>query len=381
VKAALALGGVVALVAGWPPPAARAAAARAGAVGRLLAGAAGVLAALLGALAAIGGGAALRGLYRDVVRGSLAFVDFGKTWPVFGSEIGVYAAAALGIGLVLRVRGRAIVGHPVHGALILPTVVPAVVLALPRTPAVYQHAWLPVLPVVAIYAGLALATLGEAAHRVPSRGRRALALAAVAAAVAVPAAETAVFAVRDQNSGDLRVMRSELRLACPGEPVLDGTALAVFRPATYRYGALIRGIREWVARGAIPEEVIADDMRAARAGVAHDDFRIRGMIGPVADLLRRHYVAGPDGLLVPGADVRAEEGGGRAMVDVLVPGPYLVAFPAGLELAIDGAPVRRGWRTLDPGPHELVWSRLTRATCPERRVLKGRGKARGVSRP
>ena len=44
-------------------------------------------------------------------------------------------------------------------------------------------------------------------------------------------------------------MRRELRLACPGEAVLDGTALYVFRPAAYRYGALIRGVREWVARG------------------------------------------------------------------------------------------------------------------------------------
>ena len=87
-------------------------------------------------------------------------------------------------------------------------------------------------------------------------------------------------------------MRRELRLACPGEAVIDGTALYVFRPAAYRHGALIRGVREWVARGVIPEEAIADDMRAARAPVAHVDFRIRGMIGPVADLLRQHYVRG-----------------------------------------------------------------------------------------
>ena len=47
-------------------------------------------------------------------------------------------------------------------------------------------------------------------------------------------------------------MRAELRLACHGEPVLDGTALYVFRPAAYRYGTLVRGVREWVARGTSP---------------------------------------------------------------------------------------------------------------------------------
>ena len=74
------------------------------------------------------------GLYRDVVRDSLRFVDFGKTWPVFGSEIGVFLAAALGLGLVLRVRGRAILRHPVHGALLLPALTSAIAPPLAADP-------------------------------------------------------------------------------------------------------------------------------------------------------------------------------------------------------------------------------------------------------
>jgi len=195
----------------------------------------------------------------------------------------------------------------------------------------------------------------------------------------VPAGETIIFAVRDQNTADLTLMRRELELTCPGDAVLDGTALYVFRPAAYRHGALIRGVREWVARGVIPEEAIVDDMRAARAPVAYQDFRIRGMIGPVADFVRQHYVAGPDGLLVVGSEIAAEEGQGRAVVDLLAQGPYLLAFSPGLKVAINGNLVRPGWQLLPAGQHELTWQgpggtiRLTLATCLERRALEGRG--------
>jgi hypothetical protein len=389
VKAALTLIGVVTLVVGLPPPGATPARGRAGSIARLLGGLMLVPGLLLAGFAGVGGAPALHGLYRDVVRGSLGFVDFGKTWPVFGSEVGVFLAAALGLMLVLRARGLAIVRHPVHGVLLVPTLTSVVALALPQTPAVYQHAWLPLLPMVAIYAGLTLATLAEWARRDPARWRSRLALTAISVVVVIPFGETLIFAVRDQNATDLLLMRRELRLACPGEAVLDGTTLYVFRPASYRYGALIRGVREWVARGVLREEVIAEDMRAAKAPIAHADFRIRGMIGPIAELLRRHYTAGPEGLLVAGARVAAAEGGGRSVVNLLVPGPYLLVFDRGLEVSIDGALARRGWLPLDPGPHEITWIgaggtiRLTVATCPERRALEvrgGRGGPRGEPR-
>jgi hypothetical protein len=123
------------------------------------------------AVAYLHGAATLSGLYRDVVLDSLRFVDFEKTWPVFGSEVGVFLAAALGLALVLRVRGLAILGHPVHGVLLLPTFTSVLALFLPRTPAVYQHAWLPLLPVTAIYAGLTLATR-RSGHANPTLGER-----------------------------------------------------------------------------------------------------------------------------------------------------------------------------------------------------------------
>jgi hypothetical protein len=109
------------------------------------------------------------------------------------------------------------------------------------------------------------------------------------------------------------------------------------------------------------------------------DFRIQGMVGPVAELLRRHYVTSPDGLLVIGSEVTAEEGQGRAVIDLLSPGPYRVTFSPGLTVAIDGTVVQPGWHTLSGGPTELTWYgsggtiRLTLATCPERRALGARG--------
>ena len=248
IKAVFGLAGVMAVVAGLPRRGGTLPTNRAGSLARLLGGMALVLILLIAVLIAFTGIATLGGLYHDVVLDSLRFVDFEKTWPVFGSEVGVFLAAALGLALVLRVRGLAILGHPVHGVLLLPTLAGVSALFLPRTPAVYQHAWLPLLPVVAIYAGLTLATLAEWARQDPTRWRKGLVLAAIAWTVVVPTGATLIAALRNQNAADVRLMRRELRLACTGEPVLDGTALYIFRPAAYRYGALIRGVREWVAR-------------------------------------------------------------------------------------------------------------------------------------
>ena len=328
---------------------------------------------------AAGGWQTLAALFRDVVLGSAGFVDYAKSWPAYGSEVGAFLVAALGLGLVLRVRGGAILRHPVHGTLLVPAVTLALILFLPRIPAVYQHAWLPLLPTMAVYAGLALATLGEWARRSRARWPALLAAAAIAAAVVVPAGESAVFASRNQNAEDLALMREQLRLACPGEAVLDGTALFVFRPAAYRHGALIRGVREWVAQGLLPEVAIAADMRRARAPVAHADRRVRGMIGAVAEFLRRHYVPGPSGLLILGAEVAASTDGGRSIAELLRAGPYLVSFPAHLRVAFDGKLVEPGWTTLAARRYDITWHgkggtiRLAFASCPERRRLGAPG--------
>jgi hypothetical protein len=362
----------VAIVVAVPGPGWRGAT---GSLARLGGGLAGVLAPLLAGLAVVGGPPTLSGLFRDVLLGSARFVDYAKAWPAYGSEIGAFLAAIVGLGLVLRVRGAAIVRHPVHAPLLVPALVLAVVLLLPRTPAVYQHAWLPLLPVIAVYAGLTLATLGEWARRDPSRWSGALAAAAIVAAVIIPAGESITFAVRNQNWEDLALMREELRLACPGEAVLDGTALAVFRPAAYRQGVLIRGIREWVARGRLSEDAIASDILAARAPVAYRDRRMEGMIGSVALLLDRYYIPGPDGLLVAGVEVPASTHPGRVTVELLRPGPHLLTFPPHLKVALDAQLVEPGWHALEARRYEITWHnqggtiRLAAASCPERRAL------------
>jgi hypothetical protein len=377
-KSIFGLAGVLVVLLAAPPVPPGSWRARAGALARFTGGLVLALAVLFAAFTMVGGGPALRGLYRDVVRGSLGFVDFEKTLPSFGSELGAFLAAALGLVLVLRVRGLTALRHPVHGVLLAPALATVVALSLPWTPAVYQHAWLPVLPIVAVYAGLTLATLAEWARRAPSSGRIGVVLAAIVAVVVVPAGESLILAVRDRNATDLGLMRAQLRLACRDEAVLNGTALHVFRPAAFRYGALVRGVREWVARGHVAEDVIADDMRAARAPVAHADFRIRGMIGPVADFLHRHYVADSQGLLVVGAEIAASNDGGRAAIDALRPGPYLLVHGPELTVSLDGTPVRRGWLELEAGRHEVTWQgrggtlRLVAATCPERQALGAR---------
>jgi hypothetical protein len=226
-----------------------------------------------------------------------------------------------------------------------------------------------------VYAGLTLATLGEWARRDSSRWSAALAGAAVVAAVVIPAGESVTFAVRNQNAEDLALMREQLRLACQGEAVLDGTALAVFRPAAYRQGVLIRGIREWVARGKLSEDAIAADILASRAPIAYRDQRIQGMIGSVAVLLERYYVPGPSGLLLAGAEVSASTQPGRVTVELLRPGSYRLTFPPHLTVALDAQVLAPGWHTLEARRYEITWwgqggtIRLTAATCPERRSL------------
>src|SRR5262245_15459000 len=181
------------------------------ALARLSGGLGLALGVLFGGLWMSQGTAALHGLYEDVGRDSLRFVDFGKARPVLGSEVGALLAAVLGLVLVLRVRGLGILRHPVHSVLVLPTLTSTVMLLLPSRPAVYQHAGLPLLPVVSVYAGLTLATLAEWSRQEPSRWRRGLAVTAIVLAVVVPAGETVIFAVRNQNAADLGLMRRELR--------------------------------------------------------------------------------------------------------------------------------------------------------------------------
>ena len=292
----------------------------------------------------------------------------------------MFLAAALGLALVLRVRGLAILEHPVHGALLLPTLTERLG------------------PVPSPDSCRLPARLAAAAP-----GGRHLRGADPRHPGGVGAAGSDALATRARAGGD-RVRRWSSRPGNPhlrpskperggppahapraparvrGDAVLDGTALYVFRPAAYRHGALIRGVREWVARGVIPEEAIADDMRAARAPVAHVDFRIRGMIGPVADLLRQHYVAGPEGLLVAGAEIAADAGGGRSVVNLLAVGPLSPGLQPGARGVgrRDSGPARVA--RAPPGPARDHLARVRRYDPTHRRHLPGAAGTAGERR-
>src|SRR5206468_8356699 len=164
--------------------------------------------------------------------------DFSKAGPVGVEGLGLLAFALGGAGLILREHRGAVLTHPLHGVLLPPLVVVSVALLLPWTPAVYEHAWLPIFPIAAVYTGLALAAVAEWGRRGGTR-RTGLAVLAFAAVLLPLAGGTLHDALRDHTTEQFRVMRLLLMHACPGEPVLDGTALAVFRPAAYRYGVLM----------------------------------------------------------------------------------------------------------------------------------------------
>jgi 4-amino-4-deoxy-L-arabinose transferase-like glycosyltransferase len=337
---------------------------------RFAAGAAVPLLALFGALWVHGGPAALDGFRQKVLVGALEFADFTKEAPVGEEGIGFLALAVVGLALAVRREGRALLDHPLHAAVLAPALAVTGVVLLPLTPAVYRHTWLPVVAGAAVYAGHALA--------VALTGPRAAAVLAVLVGLVGPATISIRTAVVDGNAGQLWVMRQLLARTCSGEPVLDGTALAIFRPAAYRYRVLIRGIRKWIAEGKIPEERLVDDARQARPRVAYKDTRLRALVGPMEDFLRRHYVAVPGGLLVAGAAIRETRpgDGGRASVDLLHGETYRLTASPTLRVSIDGEPVRPGLLRLTAGPHEVSWTgpagsiELTTLACGERAALR-----------
>jgi Dolichyl-phosphate-mannose-protein mannosyltransferase len=351
------------------------------AIGRVAAGAFLPPLLLLGGLWLHGGRAAVDGLAEGVVGVALRFGDFAKEGPVTDEGLGFVALALAGLGLVGREHGRALLRHPVHGTVVPPLVATVAVLLLPWTPAVYRHAWMPVLALAGVYAGHALVTLGSRS--------RVLAVIAVVVGLVGPASVSLQKAMVDGNTAQFRVMRQQLARACPGEPVLDGTALYVFRPAAYRYRVLISAVRDWIARGMLGEERIVEDVVAARPRVAYIDQRLRGLIGPMADFLAIHFVRSADGVLVAGAAIRVEppRDGGRGQVDLIFGETYrLTVQPGGtgVEVTIDGQPARPGLVRLAEGRHEVAWRgpvtsiELVTLPCAERRQ-RGEAAADGLS--
>jgi 4-amino-4-deoxy-L-arabinose transferase-like glycosyltransferase len=336
----------------------------------LAAGCAVPLGALLGYLTITGGNGALRGFVEDVIVANLHFPDFIKQTAVGAEGIGLALLGLAGVAITFRRHGWRALRHPVHGPLLIPAGALSAILLWPRTPAVYSYTWLPLIAAGSLYAGQALVAV-LAWTRAEARAR-ATALLALIVAVSLIAPLTVVGVLvlprNLANEADLRLMRRELAYACPGEAVLDGRPLAVFRPTAFRYPSLVRGLRNWVAQGVISADALVDDLRRARAPVGVFDSRV-GIEGPIAAFIARHYVRLPDALLLAGAEIAVPEGAGEAEVDLLVPGRYEIASTSDLEIMIDGVAPARPAVWLDPGRHRIAWRgragtvRLTIVPC------------------
>jgi len=276
--------------------------------------------------------------------------------------------------MTVRRLGMRALRDPVHGPLLIPTVLMSLLLLLPSTPAVYSYTWLPVIAVGSLYAGQALvAAIERARGSAGVRERMILALAVVAGLV-LPLIVFGVltFPPNLRNEADLARMRRELAYACPGEAVLDSRPLAIFRPTALRYPSLVRGVRTWIKQGIIPSRVLIEDLRRSRAPVGVLDSRLRDQ-EPISEFIGRYYVQEPDNLLVAGASITVGEGA-MVTVELLVPGRYEVATPPGGRVMIDGAVSEPGGTWLRAGPHRVSWSgergtiRLTIAPCAKRQL-------------
>src|SRR5215831_4152264 len=150
------------------------------------------LSILVIALGVTGGAGTLSSFMRDVIWTNLGFPDFIKQTPIGGEGVGFALLALAGVAMTFREHGWRALQHPVHGPLLIPAAVVAVILALPTTPAVYTYTWLPVVAVASIYAGRALVMcLGRWGLR-EDRRAAAMAIAALAAAIVVPVAVVAI---------------------------------------------------------------------------------------------------------------------------------------------------------------------------------------------
>ncbi len=320
----------------------------------LAAGCAVPLAALLGWLYAAGGGRALRAFVEDVVVANLRFPDFIKQTAVGGEGVVFVLLGLGGVAMTLRRHGRRVLQHPVHGPLLITTAAVSAILLLPRTPAVYSYTWLPVIAIGSLYAGQVLLTVIERARTdAGTRSSTILALVVVGSLV-VPAIVLGAltFPPNRGNEADLQRMRRELAHACPGEAVLDGRPLAVFRPTALRYPSLVRGLRTWIKQGVIPSDVLVGDLWRARAPVGVLDSRLQDD-GPISAFIARYYVREPDGLLVAGARITLPEGAGETDVDLLVPGRYEVATPSGTRVVVDGEVPEPPATWLSEGRHHV----------------------------
>lgn len=332
---------------------------------------------LLGWLRMTGGPAALAGFFADAVIGNLRYPDFTKQLPDSDEGLVIYVLAVIGAVLTVRRHGRTVLLSPLHGPLLLTASVFCALLTLPRTPAVYRYTWMPVLAVAAVYASIALIAVIDYARARNSPLMRIAVALVLTVVTTIPVGASVLNLQRDQHKNQHRMdrIRTELAYACPDEPVLDGTAFAVFRPSAYHFQVLVRGLRLWIADGVIPEQSVLQELYHARAPVADPDHRLHALGRDVETFLATYYGAGPNQLLLAGTIIPLPRGvtSGSQSVALLMSGRYHLTVSDGVAITIDGSPVPEDLVSLEAGRHELTWQgsdgtvSLLIAPCHERR--------------
>lgn len=328
-----------------------------GALWLVAAGTSAPLLALLEWLWLVGGTPALTGFAADIVVGNLHFPDLTKQPPASDEGWIIYFLGLLGLTLVIRRHGRRLVLSSIHGPLLLTAGGISAILLLPTTPAVYSYTWLPVLATASVYASIFLSAMLRWAAEQRARLIRLAPVLLAVVVVGIPLIASGLNQRHHRYRAQVDRMALMLTYACPGEPVLDGTALAVFRPAAYRYQVLVRGLLSQIATGVIPAESIFEDLRRARAPVAYLDRRLYALGRPLEQFFATYYVPGPDGLLLAGARVSVTEDRtwGHTSVHMLASGRYDLTVTDGVTVTVDGARVDPGLVSLERGDHAVAW--------------------------
>ncbi len=203
---------------------------------------------------------------------------------VAAREVLLLTLAAIGLGETgrqLRADGRRLLRHP-DLALVAALFTTSASVVLQKAP--YPYSYLPVLALLAVFAGRGAGTL--ATSLTSSLWGRGVAVATALALVALLGMRLRAHQTVD-NAAQLEVLSNVARLTAPEDPVYDNSGGYVARPHVrflFYTDALLRGERAEELAREVPADLLA---RGCMAYLR--DLRHKGLPPPLKDFLREHY--------------------------------------------------------------------------------------------
>lgn len=204
-------------------------------------------------------------------------------------------------------------------------------------PEPFRQAFLPLLVVLAVAAGVFLGLLHAALHGYRCAG---LALAVLVFASVAPGLYQVLRERGSTQDADIRLMAMVDSFDPTGGPVFDGRGLMFYRPHVGRHACMHKGILMMLDPDEYAEGVIRA-LEAADLPMVILDYRVEQMPEAVLRFISNHYRAIPDSpIRLPGLALDRAVLPAGVEARVPVSGFYRARWRGG-SVEIDGAPVER----------------------------------------